>query len=195
MSTSLSVDQLLAIGSSLSGDTPRWMADGSILFVSSLSGEPDIWTIRPDGSGLRRLTSGMGGVGHLACGRYRCRQHPIVTLGQRSRRERRAGRLVQFQEIDDVLDYLGEDEPAALGHHRYAARTQRPQLFEAAILQHVDRFKGDPTDRQKFLHAKAGGSMRLPEDLNLLAHQASFLSIAEPIWQHGSATVNDSAGR
>jgi dipeptidyl aminopeptidase/acylaminoacyl peptidase len=67
MSNTLSVDQLLSIRSIVSGDIPRWMPDGSsILFVSSLGGEPDLWTIRADGSRLTRLTSGMGGVGHLA---------------------------------------------------------------------------------------------------------------------------------
>ena len=67
MSTGLTVDQLLATRSVVSGDRPCWMPDGrSIVFVSTLGGEPDLWTIRLDGSGLARLTSGMGGVGHLA---------------------------------------------------------------------------------------------------------------------------------
>jgi dipeptidyl aminopeptidase/acylaminoacyl peptidase len=67
MARSLSVDQLLALNSIVSGDRPCWMPDGeTILFVSGLGGEPDLWTIRADGTALKRLTSGMGGVGHLA---------------------------------------------------------------------------------------------------------------------------------
>jgi Tol biopolymer transport system component len=67
MPGTLSVDQLLAIRSIVSGDRPCWMPDGeTILFVSGLSGEPDLWTIRTDGTALQKLTTGMGGVGHLA---------------------------------------------------------------------------------------------------------------------------------
>lgn len=62
-----SIDQLLAIRSIGGTEQPHWSPDGTeIRFVSNLGDGPEIWTIRADGSGLRRLTVGLGGVGHLA---------------------------------------------------------------------------------------------------------------------------------
>jgi dipeptidyl aminopeptidase/acylaminoacyl peptidase len=51
-----------------SGDTgrdyqPRWSPDGTtIAFVSTRSGSPQVWTIRPDGSGLHQVTNVPEGV-------------------------------------------------------------------------------------------------------------------------------------
>ena len=38
---------------------PRWAADGSLLFYSARTGSFHVWTIQPDGSGARQLTSGL----------------------------------------------------------------------------------------------------------------------------------------
>ncbi len=38
---------------------PRWAPDGSLLFYSARSGSFHAWTIHPDGSGARQLTSGI----------------------------------------------------------------------------------------------------------------------------------------
>ncbi|MEZ4522491.1 MAG: prolyl oligopeptidase family serine peptidase [Thermomicrobiales bacterium] len=63
----IGIDQLLAIRSIGGTEQPHWSPDGTeIRFVSSLGDGPEIWSIRADGSGLRQLTVGMGGVGHLA---------------------------------------------------------------------------------------------------------------------------------
>ncbi|CAN5649173.1 S9 family peptidase [soil metagenome] len=64
---SIDIDQLMAIRSIGGSEEPHWSPDGAeIRFVSNLGDGPEIWAIRTDGSGLRQLTVGMGGVGHLA---------------------------------------------------------------------------------------------------------------------------------
>lgn len=40
---------------------PQWLPDGRILFASNRAGSFDLYTIRPDGSDLRRLTYGRSG--------------------------------------------------------------------------------------------------------------------------------------
>lgn len=67
------VDRLMAIrpaagGSAYGGgDPPCWAPDGSaILFVSSLGGQADLWTVSPEGGFPTRLTNGIGTVGFLA---------------------------------------------------------------------------------------------------------------------------------
>lgn len=63
----ISIDQLLAIRSIGGTEELHWSPDGTeIRLVSNLGDGPEIWSIRYDGSGLRQLTVGMGGVGHLA---------------------------------------------------------------------------------------------------------------------------------
>src|SRR5438874_227715 len=63
----LTVAQLLAIRSVGAADAPQWSTDGGrILFVSSIGGGPQLWSVPADGGPLTRLTVGMGGVGHLA---------------------------------------------------------------------------------------------------------------------------------
>jgi dipeptidyl aminopeptidase/acylaminoacyl peptidase len=62
-----SIDQLLALRSAAGSETPRWMPDGgSIVVASSLGGAPELWAVPASGGAPRRLTVGMGGVGHLA---------------------------------------------------------------------------------------------------------------------------------
>ncbi|HEU5434210.1 MAG TPA: hypothetical protein VFU81_21240, partial [Thermomicrobiales bacterium] len=62
-----SIDQLLAIRSAAGSEMPRWLPDGkSIVVASSLGGAPELWAVPADGGAPRRLTVGMGGVGHLA---------------------------------------------------------------------------------------------------------------------------------
>lgn len=38
----------------------RWTADGRILYIANVSGNRDIWAVRPDGSDLRKLTTSPG---------------------------------------------------------------------------------------------------------------------------------------
>lgn len=63
----ISIDQLLALRSIPGSEAPRWLPDGSgIVVASGLGGGIDLWAIHP-GSGVpRRLSVGMGSVGHLA---------------------------------------------------------------------------------------------------------------------------------
>src|SRR5690348_9885589 len=87
------------------------------------------------------------------------------------RRQGRAGRLVEFEKLDDVADHLGKDKTVAARNDRHRARAEAPQLVEAAFVRHyVDRLELDPTDREVLLYPKAARSMRLPEDLNRFAH-------------------------
>ena len=63
----LTLDQLLAIHPLVSGDVPRWSPDGCrIAFTASIGGNPDLWSVGPDGGFPSRLTLGMGGVRFLA---------------------------------------------------------------------------------------------------------------------------------
>ncbi len=72
----ISIDQLLTIRSIGGSEEPHWSMDGTeIRFVSNLGDGPEIWSIRHDGSGLRQLTVGMGGVGHLAA--FMPRRSPV----------------------------------------------------------------------------------------------------------------------
>ncbi len=67
MGTGLSVERLLALQPFGGTEPPRWMPDGaSIVFVSGLGGAPELWAARPADGLLSRLTTGLGGVGHLA---------------------------------------------------------------------------------------------------------------------------------
>ena len=62
----LTIDQILAIRSQIVPELPQWMADGKqIAFVSSLAGEPELWSVGADGGYPMRLTAGMGGVRFL----------------------------------------------------------------------------------------------------------------------------------
>jgi Tol biopolymer transport system component len=46
---------------------PRWTSDGRIIFNANTGGNFDIWAVRPDGSGLRQLTtSGFDGYATVA---------------------------------------------------------------------------------------------------------------------------------
>ena len=66
-SVGLSIDQLLSITSIGGSEGPRWSPDGrQLTIVSSIGGSPDLWNINVESGMLTRLTSGMGGVGHLA---------------------------------------------------------------------------------------------------------------------------------
>ncbi|HMO59444.1 MAG TPA: S9 family peptidase, partial [Roseiflexaceae bacterium] len=66
-SGSLTIDQLLAIRALGGVEGPQWSPDGTVIaFPSSLGGAPEIWGVDATTSALTPLTSGMGGVGHLA---------------------------------------------------------------------------------------------------------------------------------
>lgn len=63
----VSLDQLLAIRAVGGSEGPQWTADGtSVVFVSSLGGSPELWSVSMRDGGLQQLTAGMGSVGHLA---------------------------------------------------------------------------------------------------------------------------------
>jgi dipeptidyl aminopeptidase/acylaminoacyl peptidase len=63
----LSEDQILAIKSFAGTETPRWSPDGQqIIFVSSLGGAAEIWSVHSGNGLLTQLTVGLGDVGHLA---------------------------------------------------------------------------------------------------------------------------------
>lgn len=62
-----SIDQILAIRSVAGAEGPQWSPDGrSLVFVSSLSGAPELWSVEVESGLLTRLSVGLGGVGHLA---------------------------------------------------------------------------------------------------------------------------------
>jgi dipeptidyl aminopeptidase/acylaminoacyl peptidase len=63
----LSIEQLLAIGSLAGIEPPVWAPDGEAVVISSpLAGSTELWSFPLDGGPPQRLTTGMGGVGHLA---------------------------------------------------------------------------------------------------------------------------------
>src|SRR5207253_1970928 len=87
-------------------------------------------------------------------------------LDQLRRRQYRAGLLVELQEFDDLGDVLGKHEFVAARQYRQRAGAQTLQLGAAGrVLQHVDRFELDRTDREKLFESQAAGSTRLPERL------------------------------
>ncbi len=64
--STLTIDQILAIRSSVGPELPQWWADGTqIAFVSGLGGETELWSVGADGGFPTRLTAGMGGVRFL----------------------------------------------------------------------------------------------------------------------------------
>lgn len=66
-SETIGIDQLLAIKPATLPEAPQWSPDGTrILFVSPISGEPELWTVTPTGGSPVRLTSGMGEIPFLA---------------------------------------------------------------------------------------------------------------------------------
>src|SRR5260370_6654031 len=95
----------------------------------------------------------------------------IVAGMQLSRRQRRAGLLVEAQKLDDVADDLGSAEAVAARADRHGTRSEPPQLLQAALIrQHIDRLELDPTDREVFLNPEAARSMRLPKHLDRFVH-------------------------
>ena len=66
----LTLDQIMSIpapGPGEAGNAPQWSPDGSrILFVSSLGGSPDIWSISPQGGFPARVTLGLGTADYAA---------------------------------------------------------------------------------------------------------------------------------
>jgi dipeptidyl aminopeptidase/acylaminoacyl peptidase len=63
----LSLDQLLAIGSLAGIEIPIWEPDGSAVVIAApLAGATELWSFPIDGTPPQRMTTGMGGVGHLA---------------------------------------------------------------------------------------------------------------------------------
>ena len=66
----LTLDQIMSIpapGPGEAGNAPQWSPDGSrILFVSSLGGSPDIWSISPQGGFPSRVTLGLGTADYAA---------------------------------------------------------------------------------------------------------------------------------
>jgi len=62
----LTIDQILALRPTLMLEAPQWSLDGQqIFFASTLSGEPELWSIPSTGGFPARLTVGMGGVRFL----------------------------------------------------------------------------------------------------------------------------------
>ncbi len=62
----LTIDQLLATRSQVGPDPPQWSSDGgSLIFVSELSGRPELWRIAASGGFPERLSTGLGGVHFL----------------------------------------------------------------------------------------------------------------------------------
>lgn len=60
------IEQLLALHSIGGSEGPQWSPNGDTLaFVSSLAGAPELWSIDVESGRLRRLSVGLGGVGHL----------------------------------------------------------------------------------------------------------------------------------
>lgn len=63
----LTVDQILSVSATAANEEMHWSPDGSELrFVSSMGGSSEIWCVDVASGLLRQLTTGMGGVGHLA---------------------------------------------------------------------------------------------------------------------------------
>jgi eukaryotic-like serine/threonine-protein kinase len=63
----------------------RWTPDGRLLYTASVSGNPDVWTVRPDGSDLRQLTTSPDlDAWAMAAPDNRC----IVFLSDRDARDR-----------------------------------------------------------------------------------------------------------
>ena len=69
------------------GDTPDWSPDGGrILFHSNVAADPDVsanlYTVRPNGTGLKQLTFETGGTVELP-GVVVLTRRPFITVGRR----------------------------------------------------------------------------------------------------------------
>lgn len=63
----LSIEQLLSLTPLAGVEPPVWSPDGDrVVIASPLSGSTELWAFPVDGGPPERLTTGMGGVGHLA---------------------------------------------------------------------------------------------------------------------------------
>src|SRR5437868_3533210 len=60
------VDQILANRSLLAAETPQWLDDGRIAFVSTLANATELWSVDTAGGFPQRLTAGLGGVAFMA---------------------------------------------------------------------------------------------------------------------------------
>jgi dipeptidyl aminopeptidase/acylaminoacyl peptidase len=62
----VTLDRILSVQPAVLPEPPQWSPDGSaIVVVSARSGEPELWTVSPDGGEPVRLTSGMGEIPFL----------------------------------------------------------------------------------------------------------------------------------
>jgi eukaryotic-like serine/threonine-protein kinase len=92
---------------------PRWSPDGStIAFQSNKSGRAEIWTIHPDGSGLRQVTSTTGA-------------EPIQPVWSPDGRSLAYSRMDGTSAIIDMTR-LGSAEPQSLAANGFFARSWSP---------------------------------------------------------------------
>ena len=62
----VSIDQILANRSQVAAETPQWLDNDRITFLSSLAGEPALWSIDAGGGFPMRLTAAFSGMGFMA---------------------------------------------------------------------------------------------------------------------------------
>ncbi len=119
-------------------------------------------------------------VGHLgdeATGRLK---DVVVARFELVRRERWRGIVWQVEEVNDILDDLGEDELIAARDDGHRACAKPLEFLQAGLVgEDVDRCELDPTDREVFFNPETARSMRLPEDLDWSSHVTSHFVSAK----------------
>jgi Tol biopolymer transport system component/predicted Ser/Thr protein kinase len=133
-----------------------WTPDGRILHTATVSGNPDVWTVRPDGSDLRQLTTSPGSdraAVAAADGRY------IVFLSDRDGRDR-VWRMEPDGGRQTPLTEGPEDHhPVVAGDSKYVYFSrygQEPGPPEAFYMVPIDGGKPAPVSAGAWARVPAG---------------------------------------
>jgi Tol biopolymer transport system component len=121
-----------------------WTPDGRILHTATVRGNPDVWTVRPDGSDLRQLTTSPGSDRAAVAapdGRY------IVFLSDRDGRDRVWRMEPDGGRQTPLTDGPEDHHPVVAGDSRYVYFTrwrQEPGPPEAVYMVPIDGGKPAP---------------------------------------------------